>query len=358
MELFVGRYEDLRSIIRILRDVVKGSKVLGYRVVGEGIGWGEISDINDLPLDFSDIQKPGFYRLSKGIRFRHSFVSPKLYLHPPEQLISLVLPNYRIVDYDLYIDKVILFGIKPCDLRAISVLDSILGLNKHPIYTRMRSSIVGIVVEECLEPGETCFCGAVGAGPNVLQGFDIAYARFREDLVLFKYGSDIGKEVISRANLVKADRNIVSLYQEFIDRCRKTTETRIPNINEIKNALKKSMNNTQLWSRLSSKCVGCGNCNYVCPTCFCIEIEDIVSDGLSKRIAKWIGCLTYTYGQVAGGHFRPRLYTRYRHFVLHKFLFYPMQINYIGCVGCGRCITWCPLGIDIRDTLREVVKNG
>lgn len=295
--------------------------------------------------------------MTKGIRFRHSFTSPKLYLHPPEQLVSTVSPDYKILGDNMDNDRVILFGIKPCDLRAINILDSILGLNKHPIYTRRRNSVAAVVVEECLEPGETCFCGALGTGPDVSQGFDIAYARLNENLVLFKHGSDIGKEVIARANLAKADRDTVSLYQELISRCRKATETRIPSINKIENSLKKSMNNTQLWSKLSSRCVGCGNCNYVCPTCFCIEIEDIVLEGLSRRIAKWIGCLTYTYGQVAGGHFRPRLYTRYRHFVLHKFLFYPMQINSIGCVGCGRCITWCPLGIDIRDTLREVVRN-
>lgn len=355
-EVFVGSYSDLKRLIVILRKLDGVVDVVGYKVSGGSIVWGNISDVDDLPLNVSDIQGPGFFRVSRGTRFRHSFVSPKVFLNPSEQLLLMVSQNYEVKSVIAEVPKVVLFGLKPCDVKSIEVLDSILG--SHPLYARVRDAIAGVVVEECLEPGETCFCGAMSSGPSVEKGFDISYARVDENNIVFRCGSNLGRRILDELGLKEASRDIVEEYLKLIENTKTKTATRIPRVNDIQRALHSCIEDPSLWVTLSKNCVGCGNCNYVCPTCFCLEfVDEVVDEGSAKRIAKWIGCLTYTYGQVAGGHFRPQLYMRYRHFVLHKFLFYPKQIGLLGCVGCGRCITWCPLGVDLRKTLSEIAER-
>ncbi|MEM4513481.1 MAG: 4Fe-4S dicluster domain-containing protein [Ignisphaera sp.] len=355
-EVFVGSYGDLKRLIVLIKEFVGIADIVGYKVFGGSVIWGSISDVNDLPLNVSDIQGPGFFRITKGTRFRHSVASPKVFLNPSEQLLLMVFRNYDVESVVGEIPRVVLFGIKPCDVKSIEVLDSILG--NHPLYAKARKAIAGIVVEECLEPGETCFCGATDSGPNAGKGFDISYAKVNENSVIFRYGSNLGKRIIDELGLKEAERDIVEEYVRLVENAKTKTVSKIPKVVDVQKALYNCIEDISIWAMLSKNCVGCGNCNYVCPTCFCLEFEDeIVDERYAKRVAKWIGCLTYTYGQVAGGHFRPQLYMRYRHFVLHKFLFYPKQIGLLGCVGCGRCITWCPLGVDLRKTLSEIVER-
>jgi ferredoxin len=332
--------------------------LLGYALVDNTVEFSETKGLTDLPLRVSDIQGPGYYELREGFRFRHGFSSPKWYLLPPEHRLLVVTPSYEASDaLNSSERRAVLFGVKPCDLRAITVLDKIL-LGKHPIYTLKRRSVVGIIVEECLEPGNTCFCALVGSGPTATSNFDLAYARLDENTVLFKPLSKLGYELVEALSLREAAREYVEAYYSAVERATSTMLKRAPSLREVVRALEKSINSEELWRSLSEECTGCGNCNYVCPTCFCTEIVDRVEETRSTRVALWAGCLTYTYGLVAGGHFRRELYTRYRHFILHKFLFYPRQAEgLLGCVGCGRCITWCPLGLDLREALSRVVRE-
>ena len=355
-EVFVGDLDDLKVVFKLLRDFFDNVKFYGYKYHNGKVVFGEISGVDEIPLAVSDIQKPGFYRVLPGYRFRHSHCSPKDFLLPPEHRVLTVSQNYEVVeDIESMDSDIVFFGIKSCDRKAIDILDRIL-YNKHPVYTRRRDSVKIIVVEECLEPGETCFCSAVNAGPTISKGFDIAYARLDQNTVLFKYGSSVGEKMLRSIGLRKAGKDTIKVYLDMVEKAVSITKSRIPDVKSIQGILREVASDRDLWEEVSSRCVGCGNCNYVCPTCFCTEIDDRVGNGFSTRVGIWIGCLTYTYGLVAGGHFRRELFTRYRHFVLHKFLFYPKQVEDIGCVGCGRCITWCPLGIDLRDTLKRVAE--
>jgi len=355
--LFIGSSEDLRVVVEFLQRELGGAKLFGYRHHNGRIAFSEINNINEIFVALTDIQKPGYYRASSGYRFRHSFSSPKVFLLPPEHLILTVSRDYDILESSSSFQELtaIFFGIKPCDRKAIDILDHIL-YGRSPVYTTRRNAVRAIVVEECLEPGETCFCSTVNAGPTISSGFDIAYARLYGDLLVFRYGSSLGEKILGKVGLQRAQESHVKMYLEMVNRAISMMRGRIPNISEIQKALMEKVSAKPFWEEISSKCVGCGNCNYVCPTCFCTEIEDRVENGFSTRVGVWLGCLTYTYGLVAGGHFRQELYTRYRHFILHKFLFYPKQVGDIGCVGCGRCITWCPLGIDLRETLSRIAE--
>jgi ferredoxin len=355
-ELFIGNFRDLEAIARLLQKSFDGAKLYGYKLQNDRAVFGELSSVSELPLKVADVQKPGSYRLVSGIRFRHGSDSPKVYLLPPEHAFIVVSQNYDIAElYNGVKEGAILFGIKPCDRKAIEILDRII-YGKNPVYTKRRDAVKAIVVEECLEPAETCFCSAVNAGPTISTGFDIAYARLHEDLYLFKFGSSLGEKILSRVGVKKAEESHVKEYLELVNKATSTMNTRVPSTKNVQDNLKARVNDKKFWEEVSSKCVGCGNCNYVCPTCFCIEIEDRIEDGYSKRVGMWTGCRTYTYGLVAGAHFRRDLYTRFRHFVLHKFTFYPIQVGDVGCVGCGRCSVWCPLGIDLKETLNRLTE--
>jgi len=354
VEAYVGTIKDLNKLFTAIKSDPEIADVLGYLKHKNTVKWGKIEDFSDLPLDVEDIQMPGSYKIRKGEVFRHSFVSPKYTLIPPKQLLLYVDKELNIVEKPEKRLKIVLFGIKPCDLKAIEVLDRIAEKNENTYYAWRRSMVSLIVVEECLVPGNTCFCGAVGSGPDVQRGFDVSYARLGE-VVVFKYGSSRGKQLLEEIGVSRAPDSLVSKYVEALEEARRKTKKAIPPVETIVKALTASIEDEELWRSVSSKCVGCANCNMVCPTCFCLEVVDNPEEEGYARIAQWTGCLSYSYGEVAGGHFRPELYMRYRHFVLHKFVFYPRQIGLLGCVGCGRCITWCPVRVDLRETINKIV---
>lgn len=355
--MYEGSIREVGKLLSMLTSMLN-LRVIGLKYVDKSLTYGELSSIEELPLSVEDVQAPSSYKLvEEGAsgRFRHSFPSLKYFLYPPIQDVVYVDRDFSFREARVDFDNIALFGVKPCDLYSMRVLDGIL-MNRDPYYTNARSSVKIVVVEECVKPSNVCFCGSVGTGPWVSSGFDVAFTRLNNGVV-FKSGSSIGVDLLKRLNLKKASDGTLDEYRKSMDKALESTKV-LPELTALTNALEKSMSNEELWSKVSKKCVGCSNCNMVCPTCFCTEFFDEAElDGSALRLKKWHGCLSYSYGLVAGGHFRPKLYMRYRHFILHKFLFYPRQVGLIGCVGCGRCITWCPLGVDIRETLWEVYKS-
>ena len=355
MQLYRGGIEDIINIYNTVKEFLKAD-VYGYKRYGNSLVFDFIESSSELPIDVHVVQRPGFYRVSRGFGFIHSSHSPKNLLYPFKQELFRVDQELNIKTLENSLKPVILFGIKPCDVAAINVFDKLFGNNFNPYYLNRRRSVVGIVVEECLNPGETCFCSTMGTGPDARNGFDLAFAKVDRDLVIFKAGSSLGEKIVAKANLQKASDDDVKRYEILLEEAKRKTNLGI-GVEDIQTSLEKSITDVELWRKVSEKCVGCANCNMVCPTCFCSEIVDDVVGDEAVRIMQLIGCLSYTYGLVAGGHFRKELYTRYRHFILHKFVFYPKQIGLFGCVGCGRCSVWCPVGIDIRETVKTVASR-
>ncbi|MEM4101485.1 MAG: 4Fe-4S dicluster domain-containing protein [Desulfurococcaceae archaeon] len=353
---FMGDEEALNDMISSFRK--RGWLTLGYKLENGRVVFGDVRSTMDLPLNVEDYVEPGSFWRRAGGRFRHTYHSPKTYLHPPRQVLALEskdFTHYEEPSYDVD-NGVVLLGVKPCDLEAMRVLDGIL-LGKHPVYTARRRSVVAVVVEECLEPNNNCFCAVTNTGPTARGEFDIAYARLSHGKVLFKPGSKLGEEVVGELGLQPASRDLLEEYRRSVEQAVETMKRRLEvNLEKMQKLLLRSARNRDLWIELSSRCVGCGNCNYVCPTCFCLEVDYTIENSKAAKVAKWTGCLLYTYGQLATMHVRPELYMRYRHFVLHKFVFYPIQVGRVGCVGCGRCITWCPMGIDLRSTVKKITE--
>jgi len=357
--LFLGSIYSgsLRSLETLFEEIKKRNyRIIGPKIDGDAVRLTMLKKFEEIPYGYGDKQAPGYYRLSKEEKyFRNGPDSPKRYLYPPELVLFEIKPDWSI-EYPAYeFPKTAFFGIKPCDLAAIKIMDEVQGSLGDRYYLNTRENLL-IIVENCTDPGDTCFCATMGTGPTATHGFDIAYTRL-DDVVLFQPGSDLGVELLSELELEPADGEILDRLREVVAEAAKKarTEFTLGNLPEIL----ESNIESEVYKQVAEKCLGCANCNMVCPTCFCFDIVDEPElDGSAKRIRIWDGCHSYSYAQVAAGHFRKDLWARYRHWVLHKFVYWLRQFGSFGCVGCGRCITWCPAGIDLRDVVSSVVREA
>ncbi|MEM0083943.1 MAG: 4Fe-4S dicluster domain-containing protein [Candidatus Methanomethylicia archaeon] len=356
VEIKSGLERDLEKLFKILREK---TKVIGPRISADGnsIVYEELNDYEELARDVEDLQEPGNYRLFKGKFFRHGFDSPKKYLFPPTLKIIRVYKGLRIEPYDYQNMEITFFAIKPCDSAAIKIMDKTFSWNEDVYYKTIREKLT-IIVENCIDPGKTCFCATMGTGPRVKENFDIAYTKINGK-VLFEVGSEKGGKILKSLNeLREASVDDITSLIKTMEEAEKKAKAPF-NIENLPKELEEKIMNKDLWRKVSEKCVGCGNCTMVCPTCFCFDIYDESHlDEYVDRIRYWDSCFTYRYAEVAGGNFRPDLWARYRQWLLHKFSYWEKQFDTLGCVGCGRCITWCPMGIDIRESIIRVLGGG
>lgn len=336
-DYYAGSLDKLVDLYYFFRN--NGFTVFGLNRVNGIVKYDIVSSIDNL-LNY--INKPCDKLPSSSI---------KNILHPPNQLMYIISRDFNI-KHSIVDGEIVFFPIKSCDLHALSILDKL--LDKDPHYVKRRSRVKYIVVEECVVNLENCFCGSTETGPIVYENYDLAYVVI-DNKVVFKTGSIRGYELVKYLNLVEAPGDLVDKYRELV--WETASLTRRFNSNNLSRILEREIENNKFWIEASSKCIGCGNCNTVCPTCFCNEFRDVIVDNEVYRYRHWICCLTHMYGLTAGLHYRPELYMRFRHFILHKFLFKQMRIGRAGCTGCGRCITWCPMGIDFREIYRELLRN-
>lgn len=350
--LYVGRVDGLRVLFDELRGL--GYVIVGYKVVDGVLRLGELSSFSELAQGVEDVQSPGRYSLVSGSFYRHGPDSPKKFLYPSTLTLFKVSSVWDVTTpvYEGY--NIAFFGLKPCDLASIKVLDRVL-LSVDEYYASLRRNSV-LVVENCTNPGGTCFCGTMGTGPRARESFDLASTRLNDKLVL-EAGSELGVRLLNTLEVEPIDD---STYERFEAVMRDASERARAGfeLNGLPEELELRIE-SKAYEEIAERCLGCANCNMVCPTCFCFDVLDVpLIDGSAGRVRVLDGCLNFTYGQVAGGHFRPDLWARYRHFVLHKFAYWIKQFGTYGCVGCGRCITWCPVGIDLRETVRKVLRGG
>lgn len=354
-EIKIGSENDLKELFKI---IIKESKIIGPKIQKDenSIKYEEIREYEEIAREVEDLQEPGKYRLIKGSFFRHGFDSPKKYLFPPILKILRVHREIKIKPYEYQKMKFTFFGIKPCDSAAIKIMDKTFLWNEDVYYKTIREEVT-IVVENCIKPGKTCFCATMGTGPRVKENFDIAYTKI-DGKVLFETGSRKGRELLNslRKLEIASKRDIANLMKVLEEAYEEAKA--LFSIENLPEKLEEKVTDKDLWIKISEKCIGCGNCTMVCPTCFCFDVHDeAYLDEYVDRVRYWDSCFTYRYAEVAGGHFRPELWARYRQWILHKFSYWKKQFEVLGCVGCGRCITWCPVGIDIREHITRVLKG-
>ncbi|MBU1227159.1 MAG: 4Fe-4S dicluster domain-containing protein [Actinobacteria bacterium] len=349
---------DLDRMIEILSE-------RGYHVVGPTvrkqehiISYGEISSTDDLPIGIGDEQEAARYRLVErgdGRLFGYVLTdtSPISFLLPSEAVVwSGKKSDNGFETAEMAAPPRLAFiGTRPCELAAVAIQDKVFLGNGHqdPTYAQRRAGTFFVSVD-CTEPGGTCFCDSMGTGPGADGGFDIGLIEVLEGddhYFVARSGSDEGAAVLSEVGGTPADDGRVAKAAAMVEAAAgemgRTLDTE-----GLKEILAGSLDDP-IWKELAGKCLTCANCTMVCPTCFCAAVENRTNLDATEaeRVRRWDSCFNFEFSYIHGGPLRPSAAARYRQWMTHKLSSWVDQFGMLGCVGCGRCITWCPVGIDI-----------
>jgi sulfhydrogenase subunit beta (sulfur reductase) len=348
-----------------LDELVSALRARGYEVVGPtvrdgAIVYDELESADDLPAGWTDVQEPGRYRLVRRddeARFGYA-VGPhswKQFLFPPRVSLWRSRRNGDGLDIDAEppLDVSYAFlGVRGCDLHAVGIQDRVFmgGRFVERDYAARRTRAF-VVALDCGDPAGTCFCVSMGTGPGVDEGFDLALTELLEGehRFLVRAGSELGAEVLAELPYRQAtdvDRQAAAaVVAGSAQRMGRTLET-----DGLRELLQDTLEHPR-WDEVADRCLTCGNCTLVCPTCFCSSVEDHtdLAGENAERVRVWDTCFSVDHAYVHGGSIRPSPRSRYRQWLTHKLGTWWDQFDTSGCVGCGRCISWCPVGIDITE---------
>lgn len=358
--------KELDNLFSLLKE--KDYTLVGPTIQNGAIVYSEINNTNDLPIGFTDKQAPGFYRLEKNDKetFFHFVVGPqswKKFLYPSIQKIyAAKLENNKLIfEKEDQIEKKYAFiCVRACEINAIEIQDKVFlsGEYKNNRYNTLRKNSFVIAVN-CSKAEANCFCTSMESGPEVKSGFDLLLTEIFQDnnhYFLIESGSQSGEEVLNQLNTKDATQEDLNLKNSIIEKTKSQIQKKL-NTQNLKSILLKNLE-SNVWEEVAKRCLACGNCTMVCPTCFCMTVEDYTDLQKTKaeRIQKWDSCFTLEYSYIHGGSVRVSIASRYRQWLTHKLASWHEQFGTSGCVGCGRCITWCPVGIDITEEATKIRK--
>ncbi|MGW7409957.1 4Fe-4S dicluster domain-containing protein [Streptomyces sp. NPDC054833] len=352
--------DGLTALVAAL--LTQGRTVVGPTVRDGAIVLAELTSADALPFGWGVELEAGRYRLVRregGAAFANSAGphSWKNYLHPsrerlwsadrsPEGGLSFTADEPEIPSYAF-------IGVRPCDLRAIAIQDRVLtgGRYGDTGYGRRRSKAL-LIAAECTEPGATCFCVSTGGGPAADPGYDLALTEVVDDdghRFLVRVGSEEGARLLEQVPHRTADMVTEGTASASVDAARDRMGRSLPPV-DLRDLMGASLD-AERWDDVAARCLTCGNCTMVCPTCFCTtteEVTDLTGDH-AERWQRWDSCFDLDFSYLHGGPVRSSARGRYRQWLTHKLSTWHDQFDTTGCVGCGRCIAWCPAGIDITE---------
>lgn len=360
-----------REHLQTLLDVLGQS---GYRIIGPtlrdgAIVYDDLNSVDNLPAGWTDEQEGGIYRLKqRNDRALFGYnVGPqswKKFLFPPRSRLwqaDRKAAKVQITTEPPEAQKLAFLGVRSCELHAIAIQDRVFIQPKfvNQAY-RTRREQTFIIAVNCGQAGGTCFCASMNTGPRASAGFDLALTEIIEGkhhYFVVEPGTESGLRVLDQVpHTIASDEQkssaaaVVAVATGQMGRQLDTSG--------IKDLLYRNYRNPR-WDEVASRCLTCANCTMVCPTCFCSTTEDVtdLKGEHAERWQRWDSCFTMDLSYIHGGSVRASSKARYRQWMTHKLATWIDQFGTSGCVGCGRCITWCPVAIDITEEVSAIRKS-
>ncbi|MEU3085962.1 4Fe-4S dicluster domain-containing protein [Streptomyces massasporeus] len=361
--------DGLSALVRLLG--ARGRTVIGPTPRDGAVVLDEMASADDLPFGWGPEVEAGRHRLvprADGAVFAHT-AGPQLwktFLHPqreklwsaertPDGRLSVIEenPGQPVIEENPGQPSYAFRGVRPCDLRAIAIQDRVLADGRYQDrgYEERRTGAF-LVAAQCTEPGATCFCVSMGGGPAADAGFGLALTEVLDETghrFLARTGSEAWQEVLAQVSPQPADPATEHTARSAVDAARdRMVRARPPA--DLRTLMGESLE-ADRWDDVAARCLTCGNCTMVCPTCFCTTTEEVtdLTGGHAERWLRWDSCFDVDFSCLHGGPVRSSARSRYRQWLTHKLSTWYEQFGSSGCVGCGRCVTWCPVGIDITE---------
>jgi ferredoxin len=344
----------------------KGYSIIAPVLKDGTIVYDHVESAEELPVGWTDQQSPATYRLLKDNKgryfgFHEAPQSWKRFLYPPQRSLFRVKRNGKTLELQKKTDTRINYafiGVRSCELKAILIQDLVFNSEEYGDEDyRLRRKNLFVVAVNCTEVNDDCFCSSMKTGPRAKENFDLALTEVvtkGEHYFIIEVGSEKGAAIIEQTDTSEATEQEISDAAELV----RHAESKMKKFVETSDLPKLLSDNLEHphWENVAKRCLTCANCTLVCPTCFCSTVEDTtdLSGNEAERLRRWDSCFTMDFSKVAGGNFRNTSKSRYRQWLTHKFSSWMDQFGVFGCVGCGRCITWCPVGIDVTAEINSI----
>ncbi|PRP96546.1 Anaerobic sulfite reductase subunit B [Enhygromyxa salina] len=352
--------DELGHLLALIRG--DGYRLIGPTVDGAAIIYDEIEGVDELPVGWTDEQAPGRYRLRRRdddaiFGFAVGPHSWKQRLFPArEPLVQIRRDGDDIRFSAARADPppTAFIGVRACELAAIELQDRVFvrGPFVDHRYAARREACL-IIAVNCVEAGELCFCASMGTGPRVGPGYDLCLTELDGGFVV-EAETEAGAALVQRLDARAAADAELTARDAGLDSCRQTMGREL-DTEGLPGLLFGNLDHPR-WTEVAERCLACGNCTQVCPTCFCFDVKDVslLANAETARERSWDSCFGQDHSTIHGAVFRPAIADRYRQWLTHKFASWTSQFDASGCVGCGRCIAWCPVGIDVTEELSAI----